>query len=112
MRLKGFLIGACGLLLTGCFQHQPNTAELIDILEKVNSESEREKNLCIVNSYDLSVNQKQCQEGVRIAFLPKSFGNEQIPVIFAAVHCDHTRSIAMTNGAVSCIFSPAAEPSQ
>lgn len=96
MKLKGVFVGLCVLFLGGCF-------------EKADAETQLEKDLCITNSYDLDVNKKQCKQGVRIAFLPKSFGNEQLPVIFAALHCNHTRSIALTNGAVSCIFSPAAK---
>lgn len=93
MKAKGLFFVVSALLLTGC----------------TNSESELEKNLCAVKSLDLEENKKQCQVGARIAYLPRSFGNEQLPVIFAATHCDHTRSIALTNGAVSCIFSPAKE---
>ena len=54
----------------------------------------------------VAVTAASCRTGQKVVFLPKSFGNEQLPVIFAAVNCDHRFSIALTNGGVSCIYSP------
>ena len=50
-----------------------------------------------------------CRPGQKIAFLPKRFGNEQLPVMFAAVNCDLRHAVVITNGAVTCIFMPAAK---
>jgi hypothetical protein len=41
-----------------------------------------------------------------VAFLPDRWGNEQLPVIFAAVNCDLRYSVALTEGAVTCIYAP------
>jgi hypothetical protein len=47
-----------------------------------------------------------CTPGRKIVFLPESFGNEQLPVLFAAANCDLRYSVALTQGAVACIFRP------
>ena len=47
-----------------------------------------------------------CKPGQKIVFLPSSFGNEQLPVLFAAVNCDLRYQVALTKGAVTCIFRP------
>jgi hypothetical protein len=38
--------------------------------------------------------------------VPASFGNEQLPVLFAAVNCDMRYAIALTKGGVACIYEP------
>ncbi|MBL0039523.1 MAG: hypothetical protein IPP28_00400 [Xanthomonadales bacterium] len=45
-----------------------------------------------------------CKPGQRIVFLPSRFGNEQLPVIFAAANCDLRYSVVVTNGGVTCVF--------
>jgi len=50
-----------------------------------------------------------CERGQKILFMPPRFGNEQLPVIFAAGNCDMRYSIALTNGAVACIYAPLGE---
>ena len=60
--------------------------------------------LCVVSSVDESL--KLCETGQKIIFQPDSWGNEQLPIMFAAGHCDHRFSIALSKGAVSCIFKP------
>lgn len=45
-----------------------------------------------------------CKPGQRVVFLPSRFGNEQLPVIFAAANCDLRFSVVVTNGGVTCIF--------
>lgn len=47
-----------------------------------------------------------CKAGQKVAFLPERWGNEQLPVKFAAVNCDLTHSVVMTNGGVTCIYRP------
>lgn len=59
--------------------------------------------LCQVNDYRIATN---CRSGQKIVFLPASFGNEQLPVIFAALNCDLRYAVALTQGAVTCIFGP------
>lgn len=59
--------------------------------------------LCETGSYHVSTN---CKPGQKIAFLPGSFGNEQLPVMFAALNCDLRYAVALTTGAVTCVFNP------
>jgi len=62
-----------------------------------------QENIC--QTKDIGVAQ-DCTPGQKIAFLPQQFGNEQLPVIFAAANCDLRYSVVITNGAVTCIFQP------
>lgn len=45
-----------------------------------------------------------CKPGQRVVFLPSRFGNEQLPVLFAAANCDLRYSVVLTNGGVTCVF--------
>lgn len=63
-------------------------------------------NLCEVKGWQHDVVKAACKAGQKVVFLPESWGNEQLPVLFAAVNCDLRYSVAMTNGGVTCIFSP------
>lgn len=47
-----------------------------------------------------------CKPGQKVVFLPQQFGNEQLPVMFAALNCDLRFSVALTKGAVACIYLP------
>lgn len=62
--------------------------------------------LCHVT--DLAVDEVRgaCTTGQKVLYTPERFGNVQLPVIFAALHCDHRHSIVWTEGAVSCIYLP------
>lgn len=62
--------------------------------------------LCMVQTNDYDKIAESCIKGEKIVFTPLRFGNEQLPVTFAAVNCDHRYSIALTKGAVSCIYNP------
>lgn len=54
----------------------------------------------------------ECSPGQKIAFLPRSFGNEQLPILFAARNCDLRYSVAMTRGGVVCIYLPSERRSE
>lgn len=62
--------------------------------------------LCTTSSTNVAENSKQCKKGQKIAFLPNSFGNEQLPILFIAGHCDLDYSVNLTNGGAVCIFNP------
>ena len=47
---------------------------------------------------------KACKQGQRILFAPEIYGDEQMPVMFAALHCNPEYAIALTRGAVSCVY--------
>jgi len=53
-----------------------------------------------------------CKPGQKIVFLPSTFGNEQLPVLFAAINCDLRYQVALTTGAVICIFRPSKPSTQ
>ena len=47
-----------------------------------------------------------CSEGQRVLFRPEKRGSEELSVIFAAQYCNPEYAVALTNGAVSCVFKP------
>jgi hypothetical protein len=47
-----------------------------------------------------------CKEGQKVVFLPNQWGNEQLPVYFAAMNCDLRYTVVSTKGGVVCIFKP------
>lgn len=51
-----------------------------------------------------------CQPGQRVVFMPSRWGNEQLPIMFAAMNCDLRYTIAMNNGGVICVFLKARQP--
>lgn len=59
--------------------------------------------VCEVRSWRVA---DSCTPGGKIVFLPESFGNEQLPVLFAALNCDLHYQVVSTKGAVTCIFLP------
>ena len=62
--------------------------------------------VCKVESWDAESTKKRCASGQKIVFLPETWGNKQLPVIFSAVNCDHRFEIVITDGGVSCIYLP------
>ena len=80
-----------GLLLSGCNQSQPEI---------------NQHDICEVKGWQKDVTAAECKPGQKVVFLPDRWGNEQLPILFAAVNCDHRYSFALTNGGVSCIYTP------
>jgi hypothetical protein len=68
--------------------------------------------LCEIN--DLNQGWDTCKEGQTLAFLPSTWGNEQLPIIATALYCDFHHPIVQNNGGVVCIYTgtrkPVAEP--
>lgn len=62
--------------------------------------------LCEVNNWRPADVASQCEPGQKVVFLPNTFGNEQLPVIFTAANCDLRYTVALTNGGVTCIYGP------
>lgn len=91
MIINKFMLFAAVVALSGCNEQGAS----ID-----------QESLCEVSGWQKDVTAASCKPGQKIVYLPNSFGNEQLPVIFAAVNCDHRFSIALTNGGVSCIYAP------
>jgi hypothetical protein len=71
-----------------------------------------QQNLCQVRDWQIDNVAKSCKSGQRVVFLPRSWGNEQLPILFVAGNCDHRYSIALTNGGVSCIYKPVVSVSE
>ncbi|MCS0446010.1 hypothetical protein [Vibrio diabolicus] len=68
-----------------------------------------QENLCSTNSWKAVDNVNKCKSGQKIAFLPNSFGNEQLPILFIALNCDVRYSVSLTNGGAVCVFNPVQE---
>ena len=49
-----------------------------------------------------------CKDGDLFAFLPKSWGNEQLPIIAAAQSCDFNKAVVYNNG--TCKPLPKRQP--
>lgn len=82
------------LLLTGCSGNAAPTPPVAPI---------DQASLCEVKHYGPATS---CQPGQKVVFLPASFGNEQLPILFAAINCDLRYQVALTKGAVTCIYAP------
>lgn len=81
------------LLLAGCWGGSA----------KQSSGDINQDEICEANN---SIEVENCKPGQKVAFLPSRFGNEQLPVYFAAANCDLRYSVVQTNGGVTCIFLP------
>jgi hypothetical protein len=62
-----------------------------------------QNSICATSTVEVA---KNCKLGQKIVFLPPSFGNQQLPILFAAANCDLRYSVVATVGAVTCIFKP------
>jgi len=62
--------------------------------------------LCSVSDWLRDTVAETCTPGEKVIFLPESFGNEQLPVLFAAVNCDLQHAVVWTKGAVTCVYRP------
>lgn len=78
-------------LLTGCNDNTTGSATVKD-------------SLCTVEDWSPEATAK-CVVGEIVAFLPNSFGNEQLPIIAASALCDFRHPIATTNGGVVCVYT-------
>ncbi|MGC9108780.1 MAG: hypothetical protein ACP5HI_00795 [Caldimicrobium sp.] len=58
--------------------------------------------LCLVTDFKQVSN---CKEGNLIACLPLSWGNDQLPLYFIALHCDFNYQIIYNNGGVVCVYT-------
>ena len=54
---------------------------------------------CLVTDIDAS----HCAPGDLLMYLPMRWGNDQLPIIFAARNCDLSNNIVYNNGGVTCI---------
>lgn len=61
---------------------------------------------CSVTGYHSKDNINICTEGQKVSYMPERWGNEQLPILFAALNCDHRFQIIHNKSGVSCIFKP------
>lgn len=71
-----------------------------------NTNHDYENVVCVSTRLNDSEELKHCKPGQKIYFVPKSWGNAQLPIMFASGHCDLRYSVVWTEGAVSCIYRP------
>jgi len=91
-----FAVVVSGASLSACAQQMATrSADLID-----------QASLCKVGVWRNEDVAGGCRPGQKIGFLPKTLRNEQLAVNFAAVNCDLRSSVALTTGAVTCIYGP------
>lgn len=97
MKKPAIIIGLAAIaLLAGCSQ---GGATSISVGQDIDQD-----NLCEVKQWEWDAVKAACKPGQKVAYLPSRFGNEQLPVLFAAVNCDMRHSVALTNGGVVCIY--------
>jgi hypothetical protein len=87
--------------VTGCDHVVP---VLHDASASTNQSTPDQTHVCEVRQWQQDVSSAECKTGQKVVFLPSSFGNEQLPILFAAVNCDLRYSTALTNGGVTCIY--------
>lgn len=96
---RSLLLGGATLLLAACNSQAPAPAAVAPA-EPAGPDQSR---ICQVGDWHVA---SDCKAGQKIVFLPESFGNEQLPVLFAALNCDLRYQVVTTRGAVTCIFGP------
>ena len=101
MRRSNLLaVALAASLLTACDSPSPTGSSLASAMAIDQSK------VCEVTDWHHDVVKTACTPGQKVVFLPNSWGNEQLPVIFAAVNCDLRFNVAMTVGGVTCVFAP------
>jgi hypothetical protein len=83
------LLLACGLGLTACAGGKGDPGDF-----------------CLVRTV-LPDDTETCTEGGVVLFQPATFGNAQLPVMFAAISCSLDHEVVITEGAVTCVFTRA-----
>ena len=94
------LVGSCNLEMPGKTGQPQSQQTVQQQLPEHQVPEIKQEDLCIVESME----NVQCQDGQKVLFLPSSWGNEQLPVGFAAFYCNLTYEVVWTPGAVTCIF--------
>lgn len=88
-------------ITAGCNQPAAETAK-----PSSPKEPDLQQQLCQVRDWQRDVVAAACKPGQKVVFLPHSWGSAQLPVVFAAVNCDVRYAIALTEGAVMCVYLP------
>lgn len=102
--LPALLLGAG--LMTGCQPQQPVAVDA----KAASAPAIDQAHPCEVSDFRVDVVAGVCKPGQKVAFLPRSFGNEQLPILFAALHCDLRYTVVLSTGGVTCIYQPVTRP--
>jgi hypothetical protein len=87
------------------FAQEVNPSSLQQILQALQQHPQQEKKagkakkLCTVSNYFKA---NGCAPGDFVAFLPPSFGNDQLPISFIKDYCDFDEQIVMNRSGVIC----------
>lgn len=95
------LVVSSVVLLTACNEKSGSTASVAPAVPAID-----QANLCETTEWRFNDVASVCKPGQKVAFLPNSWGNEQLPVLFAAVNCDLRYNVVQTKGGVTCIYGP------
>lgn len=57
--------------------------------------------VCMVYDFDT----RGCRAGDDLLYMPRSFGNEQLPIEFVGKKCNMSKPIALTKGGVACTYA-------
>lgn len=87
--------------LSACSRQGAADKVITDVRADIN-----QTEVCEVSGWQRDSTAEVCKQGQKVVFLPGSWGNEQLPILFAAVNCDLRYTVALTNGGVACIYSP------
>lgn len=58
--------------------------------------------------FTTTLSAKNCTPEQKVMFMPQSWGNKQLPILFASSNCDLRYSVVLTRGEVTCIYQPVA----
>lgn len=106
--VKTLVVLALAALATACSKDSPTKEEIAAqqaAAAKVGKPI-NQADLCEVSNWRVDAVAAVCKPGQKVVFLPESWGNEQLPILFAAVNCDLRYSVALTSGGVTCIYEP------
>lgn len=110
MTLRISAIAFSALMISGCSpsgsETTAQTAEVASDPAAVVVDMVDPGETCVTPTLDQDVIRLLCKPGQKVAFLPQRWGNEQLPIAFAAFNCDLDASVVVTNGGVVCRYLP------
>ena len=97
-------------VISGCSpsssETTPQTAEIAGDPAAVVVDMVDPGETCVTPTLDQDMIRLLCKPGQKVAFLPQRWGNEQLPIAFAAFNCDLDATVVVTNGGVVCRYLP------
>lgn len=102
--MNRLIIGTClvaAAQLVGCGSKK-DEADKMGLTNEVSDINQDQP--CIVDSFFKQNVSERCERGQKVVFLPQSWGNDQLPIMFAGMNCDLRFNVVSNNGGVTCIF--------